>query len=84
MAKKKRKAKHPRHSGVQCPACGERLFSMSPHDFHYCSCQTTFVDGGRSYLRYGWSGETTPREIRFTERLDGPYPERLSKNNEDL
>jgi hypothetical protein len=26
---------------------------VANHDFHYCSCGATFVDGGFDYFRYG-------------------------------
>jgi len=38
---------------VKCKACGDTIYSRAHHDFHYCSCGNTFVDGGRDYLRYG-------------------------------
>ena len=38
---------------VKCNKCGEIIYSRAHHDFHYCSCGATFVDGGRDYLRYG-------------------------------
>lgn len=55
--------KLPLVRGVKCPRCEQRLWSRYGHDFHYCKCQYTFVDGGRGYLRYGYgdpfSGEAT-------------------------
>ncbi len=44
-------------NGVRCPECKEEIWSRSVHDFRYCSCEKTFVDGGREYLRYGGSAQ---------------------------
>lgn len=38
---------------VTCPQCGIELYSRAHHDFRGCKCGT-FVDGGFSYMRYGW------------------------------
>lgn len=57
-----------RHTGVMCVVCGDRLFSFYRHDFKYCSCKSTFVDGGREYLRYGYSPGYPPRMIRYCKR----------------
>lgn len=81
--KKNKKGKIPRkrHAGVECSVCKERLFSEYGHDFHYCKCGATFVDGGFNYLRCGWDtkkGATPPRTIyRLVERIprdDGRFP----------
>ena len=37
---------------VVCPDCGETIYSRARHDFHYCHCGSTAVDGGFDYLRY--------------------------------
>lgn len=42
-------------NGIQCPRCKQKIYSEYTHDFHYCDCGYCFVDGGYSYLRYGWS-----------------------------
>ncbi len=68
------KAKGFYHFGVQCAKCLKRMFSFSVHDYKTCGCsEGTMVDGGRQYLRYGWS-TVAPKRIRHTERLDGKYP----------
>ena len=36
---------------VRCPECGESIYSAHRHDFNYCPCGQTMVDGGMSYLR---------------------------------
>lgn len=58
-------------TGVQCPVCWQRIFSTHRHDMRYCFCGTTFVDGGRDYLRFGSEAEETPRIVRRDLRVDG-------------
>lgn len=41
-------------TGIECPICGDQIWSRHTHDMRYCSCEYCFVDGGRAYLRYGW------------------------------
>ena len=61
--------------GVECPECKKRMFSFHVHDYKLCGCPNeTMVDGGRSYLRYGWGNDKKrPRRIRWCKR-DGKYP----------
>ena len=40
-------------NAVQCPKCKDIIFSRARHDFHYCSCGDTFIDGGFDYCRCG-------------------------------
>lgn len=53
---------------VTCPQCGIELYSRAHHDFRGCKCGT-FVDGGFSYMRYGWpNGYDRPvAKIRYVE-----------------
>ena len=37
--------------GVECTKCGDRMFSISRHDFKWCKCHSTAVDGGDEYLK---------------------------------
>ncbi len=60
--------------GVECADCNKRMFSFSTHDYKTCGCpNNTVVDGGRSYLRCGWK-TNRPKDIFWTEELDGKYP----------
>lgn len=61
--------------GVQCRICHKRLFSFHVHDYKLCGCDNeTMVDGGTSYLRYGWgNGKVKPRRIVWSKQ-DGKYP----------
>lgn len=39
--------------GIECPECGDRVWSRHRHDWRKCKCGAVFVDGGRDYLRVG-------------------------------
>ncbi len=54
--------------GVECADCHERLFSWHVHDFHYCNCGNTFIDGGDEYIRYGY--KKMPKLIKFNKKVD--------------
>lgn len=36
--------------------CEDVIVSRHRHDFKFCQCGETFVDGGRDYLRWGGAG----------------------------
>lgn len=38
---------------IECAKCHERIQSKHRHDFRWCPCGETFVDGGSAYLRCG-------------------------------
>lgn len=61
--------------GVQCPECKKRMFSFHVHDYRVCGCPNdTMIDGGQSYLRYGWgNNKTMPKRIYWSKK-DGVYP----------
>lgn len=69
---------HVYYKGIECPKCEQRMVSFTRHDFRWCGCKYCYVDGGRSYLRFGWGGEGTeehkygiPRQIRVKFYTDG-------------
>ena len=43
-------------TGIECPLCGDQIWSKHRHDFRYCMCGACYVDGGREYLRMGYGG----------------------------
>jgi hypothetical protein len=55
------------YNGGKCSKCCEVIESRHRHDFKYCKCGSSFVDGGLEYLRYG--GEL----ISLTKYLDDPH-----------
>lgn len=36
-----------------CKECGDAVYSRTRHDFRWCSCGKTFIDGGFDYIRSG-------------------------------
>lgn len=61
-----KKTKKIKVKGVECPECKEKIWSRYRHDFRYCECKYTFVDGGREYLRYGFEDfGDRPKEIEL-------------------
>lgn len=48
------------HWGIKCNLCQDVVFSEHRHDFKYCKCGETFVDGGTDYLRTGASEKAGP------------------------
>ena len=62
-------------TGVKCPFCAQIIISHHTHDLHRCKCGYTFVDGGRSYLRFGYgfgfSQEERPEWASTHEKILG-------------
>lgn len=40
---------------AKCLKCNTTIESRSVHDFRSCKCGNIFVDGGKEYLRHGFS-----------------------------
>lgn len=38
-------------NSIKCPKCGDIIYSRSHHDFHWCSCGNTAIDGGFDYVK---------------------------------
>ena len=36
---------------IKCNNCGDIIYSRATHDFHWCSCKKTAIDGGFDYYR---------------------------------
>ncbi len=47
---------------LKCLLCGDTIESKYRHDFQQCRCGEAFVDGGKSYVRYGC---TSPANIKI-------------------
>jgi hypothetical protein len=41
-------------SKVMCTSCNEIIMSTHRHDFKYCGCGDTFIDGGDTDFLMGW------------------------------
>lgn len=50
-------------TGIQCPRCYEEIWSRHRHDYRFCSCGYSSVDGGRDYLRFGWGDRETGQAL---------------------
>jgi DNA-directed RNA polymerase subunit RPC12/RpoP len=70
-------------TGVKCSKCGDRIFSNSRHDFNWCKCNSTFVDGGFDYVRAGGNfavGDDGP--VFITRRLKAKPKHRFRQGRE--
>ena len=38
-------------NAIKCKKCGDIIFSRARHDFHSCSCESIYIDGGFDYCR---------------------------------
>mgnify|MGYP006935492993 CR=1 FL=1 len=83
-----KKQKYRYKTGVQCPECGDKIFSMYRHDYKHCSCGLQTVDGGDDYLKYSlatYKGKVTkivkkrfPIPKKPTKKQIEAYYERLT------
>lgn len=55
--------KKPNNWVIRCRKCGEFISSDHRHDFKYCGCKSTHVDGGNSYLKLGFDPEAGRPDI---------------------
>ena len=42
---------------LECPTCGDLIFSRARHDCRHCTCGGSFIDGGFDYVRVGFRPE---------------------------
>lgn len=54
-------------NSIRCLKCGEEIESTHRHDFKYCRCRNVFVDGGKDYLRRGYSSLAWQDTSEFEE-----------------
>lgn len=52
---------------VTCPFCKSEIYSRAVHDYRYCKCKKTSVDGGFAYLKLSHdpSGPVPKTQHRF-------------------
>ena len=56
-------------NAIRCKKCSEVIEGKSVHDFKFCSCGASAVDGGHEYLRR--CGELEDgEELAETEKTD--------------
>jgi hypothetical protein len=55
--KKKIQKCRTRVGAIQCLKCGDIIYSCAGHDFHSCSCESVYIDGGFDYIRVGGNSE---------------------------
>lgn len=60
--------KNKKIKGVQCQKCLDIIWSRYVHDFRYCSCGNSFIDGGGEYVRCG--GDPLPLSANITIILE--------------
>ena len=54
---------------IECPGCGEIIYSRARHDFRACSCEMCFIDGGFDYIRTGGDvGKVFKRGVKATRK----------------
>ena len=46
---------------LQCPKCGDYIYSRAHHDRHFCSCGACSIDGGFSYVHYSHKNKLEPK-----------------------
>lgn len=48
---------------IECPNCKDIIYSRAVHDYHSCTCEGLFIDGGFDYTRYGGREMTDDVEL---------------------
>jgi hypothetical protein len=38
-------------NAIKCLKCNDIIYSRSRHDFKFCSCKSTAIDGGFDYMK---------------------------------
>lgn len=54
-----------RVSCIECPKCGDLIYSRAHHDYHSCSCGDIAIDGGLEYIRVAWKTARPTHHIRY-------------------
>ena len=52
-------------TGIKCPKCNTIIYSRARHDFHWCPCNTIYIDGGFEYVKMGYK-TTLPKTVKFS------------------
>jgi len=57
-------------TAAKCPNCGDVIFSRATHDFRYCTCKDTAIDGGRSYVHLNYKTRPPTLELEIEQTAD--------------
>jgi hypothetical protein len=57
---------------VRCKKCNDIIESKHSYDFKKCKCGTIFLDGGKTYQRYGWVTSPSGNE-KMEDLIDFSY-----------
>ncbi len=68
-----------KRNAIQCNTCGDILESTHRHDFKRCSCGRVFVDGGKDYLRRGYT-DSMDDYTELSEYEDEKQPPEAEKS----
>lgn len=60
---------------ITCKKCGDVIESTYTHDYKTCKCGAVAVDGGHSYLRRCFRGDTTPDKYILEMSITEPIVE---------
>lgn len=63
--KKKEKIKWITLTCAKCYKCKDVIISWYRHDFKSCSCKSISIDGGRDYVRFGWSDKVKQTDYKI-------------------
>lgn len=51
--------------GIKCSKCKTVIYSRAHHDFHWCPCESIYIDGGFEYMRVGYK-DVSPIQVKFS------------------
>ena len=54
-------------AAIICPKCEHGVFSRARHDFRWCPCGGSAIDGGFDYMKVNWPQDQKPPEVIHVE-----------------
>ena len=58
--------------GVKCADCQTIIYSRAGHDFRYCTCGNTYVDGGQGKFGGRWGFHRKPKRVAVDILIELP------------
>lgn len=52
-------------SAIECPECGETIYSRAHHDFHFCHCGACAIDGGFDYVKITAKNPSSVKRVQI-------------------